>query len=779
MREKIAGGFRYLGRLFIRVKNAVAPGRRAWRGAAYGVIIAGVVINGVLIYDGFAPSGWISFLIALAVFMTAAALIGGLLLLLGWLGGFIPRFYRWAFTGSLLLLLISFMTGNIGTLAVAVGTVLIASLAGASVLVLLGGGWGGASTTHRVIIACALVLGLGGIGSGGYWLLSNGRAVVPPPNAAKMANARIEKIGAPDPSQPGPYRVKTLFYGSGSDIRRPEFGAKVELKSVPVDGSALVERWSSLRTRYWGFGPEAMPLNARVWYPEGDGPFPLVLIVHGNHLMEEYSDPGYGYLGELFASRGFILASVDENFLNSSPVADLVFFRGLKVENDARGWLLLEHLKAWRGWNETPGNPFFKKVEMKKIALIGHSRGGEAVVVAAAFNRLPRYPDDANLSFDYNFDIQSIAAIAPVDGQYLPGEKSAQFDNVSYFVLHGAHDMDVSMFMGERAYKRLRFTDDRFRFKSALYIYGANHGQFNTSWGLKDGLEPAMRLFNLKQLMPAADQERIARVYLSAYIEATLRDRKEYLPLFRDYRAAAEWLPDTIYLNQYQDSVTQIVGSFDEDLDPATSTIAGGALAGENLTVWKEREVPTKAQGAGGVYGTTANSSVYLGWDRGREKSGVPAYQVSLPESGLDLDAACTLVFSIADADEDANPKSKDRKKKRAATRDRQPIDLTVELTDRNGTSARLPLSSYAMVQPQIEGILMKARWMEYPERTSEVVFQTFHLPLSAFARLQTSLDPSRLARIRFIFDRTESGVVVLDDLGFRRGEVPGKKGSR
>lgn len=33
---------------------------------------------------------------------------------------------------------------------------------------------------------------------------------------------------------------------------------------------------SSVRTRTLGFGPEAMPLNGHVWYPEGKGDlFPI------------------------------------------------------------------------------------------------------------------------------------------------------------------------------------------------------------------------------------------------------------------------------------------------------------------------------------------------------------------------------------------------------------------------------------------------------------------------------------------------------------------------
>ena len=51
---------------------------------------------------------------------------------------------------------------------------------------------------------------------------------------------------------------------------------------------------------------------------------------------------------------------------------------------------------------------------------MGHSRGGEAVADAAAFNDLTYYPDDASLKFDFGFDIKGVVSIAPVDGQYLP-----------------------------------------------------------------------------------------------------------------------------------------------------------------------------------------------------------------------------------------------------------------------------------------------------------------------------------------------------------------------
>jgi predicted dienelactone hydrolase len=223
------------------------------------------------------------------------------------------------------------------------------------------------------------------------------------------------RLDAADPSQPGPFAVRFLYYGSGTDRNRPEFRDSVALKTEPVDASKLVDLGTTAKSRnsYWGFTPSKMPLNARVWYPDGDGPFPIVLIAHGNHNMKEFSDPGYAWIGELLASRGYIVASLDMNFING----------GIRGENDARGWFFLKHLEQLRKWNDEEGNPFTGKADLDNVALIGHSRGGEAVGHAAAFNTLTHYPDNANVRFDFGFGLKSIIAIAPVDGQYQPAKR--------------------------------------------------------------------------------------------------------------------------------------------------------------------------------------------------------------------------------------------------------------------------------------------------------------------------------------------------------------------
>ena len=763
---------------------ACVPSPAGWRGAAWALIVVALVLFSISAWSvmSMPERNWAG-LIPIVVLLAAAALVGALFILVAWLlAGLLrafPRFYRWALGAAavLLSLLLGFLPNP--PLLWVLGLVLAASLAGGGLAALLRGGWRHASRPGKVAMAGALLLGWGAIATAVVWLLWQGSELKQMPNAASLAaaNARVPKIMLPDPSKPGPYKVRRLTYGSGKDRHRPEFGKNAMLTTASVDGSKLVEGWKGAvgwaRTRYWGFDTKQFPLQARVWYPDGPGPFPLVLIVHGNHLGEEFSDPGYDYLGALLASRGFILASVDENFLNSSLVDALGFPKfGLKEENDARGWLLLEHLRQWQKWNETPGNPFHQKVDMNNIGLMGHSRGGEAVAVAAVFNRLPFYPDDARVRFDFSFNVRAVVAIAPVDGQYKPANTSTKPENVNYLVLQGSHDADMRSFHGSRVYERVKFTDGNYWFKSGLWIYGANHGQFNRVWGRADRPSPASALLNLRQLIPDTEQQQIAKTYISAFLEATLRGKKGYLPLFRDHRAApAGWLPDRIYLHQFADTASQVVCNYEEDINLASTTIPGGRIETANLTDWKEKELSL-------MWGTLDTRGVYTGWNQ-KGAEGPASYTIHLPEKGLNLGAGSSLIFSMADSNDkpserdtgekdqgkSAKKDDKEKKKDEKPKQPRDPIDLTIEVADAAGTSARLALSSYSFLQPRIESQVAKTNL--HP-KNSEIVFQLFEFRLAKFVAANPKLNPAKIRSVRFLFDRTESGVVILDDVAFR-----------
>ena len=226
-------------------------------------------------------------------------------------------------------------------------------------------------------VGVAVVVGVAGVAL--FFDPGTDEDLVPPATALDGAFA---PTGLQDPGAPGSHSFTTFSYGSGTD-RRPPFGEDVTFRTPTVDASRALDPigWGADEARRlaWGFGTEALPLNARVWMPDGDGPFPLVLVVHGNHAMGAENEAGYAYLGEHLASRGFITASIDESFLNGSWAGD---HKG--SEQTVRAWLLLLHLDQWRTWNAEAGGPLAGRVDLGRVALIGHSRGGEAAAVAAS-----------------------------------------------------------------------------------------------------------------------------------------------------------------------------------------------------------------------------------------------------------------------------------------------------------------------------------------------------------------------------------------------------------
>lgn len=669
---------------------------------------------------------------------------------------------------------------------------------------------------RKVFTWINFTIGLAGLLALLYFIKVPGFADEYPEVFALSDTSRIEMSELPDPSLPGAYLVKKLYYGSGEDQRRTEYADSVSIITPLVDGSPYVDNWNKftgkMRTRYWGYEVEGLPLNARVWYPQGEGPFPLVLIVHGNHNGMEPSDPGYAYLGELMASRGFIFASVDENFVNGGMTFEV--FRSLNKENDLRGWLLLKHLEEWRKWNTSDTSIFYQKVDMENIALIGHSRGGEAVNVAAFFNTLSHYPDDARERFDFHFNIKTIIPISQVDGQYKPGNTGTPVKDVNFLALQGSFDMDVDTYHGSRQFQRVNFSDTGFFMKAGVFVHRANHGQFNTVWGNNDIGYPGILWRNRKALISSEEQRRIARLWISAFLEATLHEKQEYRSFFRDYRPVDWNIPETVLLTQYGDNQTEYWCTYEEDLDVTTATYDNISLRTEDLTNWKEGMVSLKR-------GTKETMGVTVGWNREDSTDLKPAYvfdfrePVSLEEENylafslvatgsnphkFEPEEALDTIENKANEEKEAeNPgreekkqkKKEEREKRKAAKAEKkaekedakaeedeekdkddeeekdQPIDFSICLMDADSNRISLPLHTRSFLQPRLKANIMKLK-STYKNSDSENVFQYFEFPLKWFIEANPDLQLDRIIEMRFVFDQSEKGVIVIDNVGIR-----------
>ncbi|MBT8182824.1 MAG: hypothetical protein KJO53_14685, partial [Eudoraea sp.] len=580
-------------------------------------------------------------------------------------------------------------------------------------------------------------------------------------NALFRDTKSIVQIKASPPDSPGEYSIGYITYGSGNDRHRAEYGENVGLKTEAVDGNYFLGDWNGFsgwwRTKYWGFNTTQLPINGRVWYPKENGKFPLVLIVHGDNDMQDFSDAGYDYLGKLLASRGIITVSVDQNFLNSSW-SDLKMGPG--DENDCRAWLLMQHLKLWHNWNQDSSNPFFDKIDIKNIGLIGHSRGGESVVHAALFNKLHHYPDNASVRFDFDYDIRAIMAIAPVDGQYKPSNMMTTIKDINYFVMHGSMDGQLNSYFGSRQYDRISFSTNTDYFKSGLYVQNANHGQFNSTWSDDEAYTVFNGFLNSKNLLSAEDQQKIAKVYTSAFMEATLKNKKEYIPLFQDYRKGYRWLPNTIYLNQYEDSGLKKICTFEEDLDVSTATLPNAIITSQNLKIWSENRIDLSHM----------NKSVIIGWSntptrRSNSIKDFPKYTISIADSKLRVDSLSVLTFSLAEIEGIQNLQKEEADGYRAKGSEKY-VDFSIVLKDSKNQIITFLLSDFSFLQNQMDIIIWKSDFLIGKKRSAKV-FESFFFPVENLQLYNQHFDFSKLTEINFVFNKSVNGVIALDNLGF------------
>lgn len=534
----------------------------------------------------------------------------------------------------------------------------------------------------------------------------------------------------------GPYHVQTLTYGTeGTE----------ELESETANISRFAKNkgiGGFFKEKYQGYPLTEVPLSGMIWYPEEISHCPTLFLVHGNHSWLTESYLGYEYLGKYLASHGYTVVSVDENACNS-----------LSGENDGRAVLLLENIRQVEIYNQQEGGPLYHKIDAGRLALAGHSRGGEAVALAYLFNELNYYPDNGNRRFQYHFSIQSLIAIAPTCGQYHPSGRDVELKDVNYLLLHGANDQDVSTFMGMEQYENITFTGAKDCIKTSLYLAGANHGQFNSLWGAYDMMEPLNRMLNVGNFLDQHKQQQIAKIWIKSFLDQTLRQEegndseisesaepgisRELLTNWSRYR---ELLPKTLYVQSYETSDLAMLCDFEEDARIDTGTAEGVRIKAEHVDSWREEQMCFSNEVSRGNY------AAVLKWSAKEEN---PAELcISLREPVQDGN---TLQFDLMDLREDFSEKEAEL------------LEVEIRVKDRTGAEACLSGRDYAPVYPPF---LVRLNKLQYLWNTVEYKhqFQTVSVPLADFQ----GVDSEEICQIRLCFPGKE-GKIAVDNLGIRK----------
>lgn len=517
----------------------------------------------------------------------------------------------------------------------------------------------------------------------------------------------------------GPYEVSVLDYGQ-----------EESLASQPVNLSSYMSRGDSMTEMYvdayMDFELDKVPVRGRIWYPANQESSPVLFIAHGNHEITTPSYQGYAYLGEYLASHGYMVVSVDQNACNM-----------LSNENDARAVLLLEHIRFLLSYNEEKGNPLYSKIDPENIAIAGHSRGGEMVATAYLFNQYDHYPENAVISFDYHFNIKSLIAIAPTVNQYKPADHSVKVEDVNYLLLHGAADRDVTNFMGMSQYENISFTGNGRYLKSALYIAGANHGQFNSLWGEYDCTGTGAAFLNRESLLSGKEQQKITCLFIKVFLDVTLRGDESCRTLLTDWEDYSAQLPETVYVQCHEESGFMTIADFEEDSEVETATLEGVSLAAYGVNWWTEDLMAFAGQSS---YDTHA---LRLRWND------TATYTMEVPR--LDLTRAA-LTFDICDLNSTAIEQG-----------NYNLMDATIVLTDTRGVTATAQLRDFATVYPLLTVRTDKLDFI-FDTPTAKEAFATVSIPSDAFETEQGSIDLTKIRKISFCFD--DSGQVALDNIG-------------
>src|SRR5262249_18144315 len=286
-------------------------------------------------------------------------------------------------------------------------------------------------------------------------------------------------------------------------------------------------------------------------------PFPVVVITHGqslNYFFEPRTDSkdavikkriqgskfprievakltqelksflGFEYLQLELARYGIVSISINSNPANLFDEMALLKFRAD---------LISAHLDYLESKNRDPQSIFFKKLDFKRVGLMGQSRGGDAVGSGVLENRT-------------RFGIQAVVSLAPIDqtGLLEPNRRLKLTDpNLSFLVIYGSHDGDVGdwkcgvadLGTGFRHYDRATCQ------RAMLFIHGATHNPFNTPWVEERRVknEIASSKAGVSRILTPDEHTDLAKQYIGGWFRMALNRESGLADLFNGTRVVS------------------------------------------------------------------------------------------------------------------------------------------------------------------------------------------------------------------------------------------------
>lgn len=559
----------------------------------------------------------------------------------------------------------------------------------------------------------------------------------------------------PDPGIVGPYAVTKDEYNLGD--------AYASLDSLPI----------------------AAEVRASVHYPTSlsGGPYPVIVLLHGRHSTCYRTTPpytssltwpcatgfasiesfqGYDYHARFMASHGYIVISISCNAINA---------RDGSMSNSgmpARGQLVQYHLDLWNNYNSGAASPLTAeigtalvgKLDMQRIGTMGHSRGGEGVVYHALLNRALGSP----------YGIKAVLTLAPVDFF------RRKLNGIPLMNIAPYCDGDVSNIQGVKFYDDVRYTDTTDESpKHNVLMMGGNHNFYNTVWtpgsyiaGTADdwdGVYGSSASFcgsasSTSGRLDTTEQKAAYNSYASAFFRTYVGGEQQFMPILdtRDRippvtsmldtdNVFVSWHPgrtDRLDINRIDTATNETINTMSGNVTTAgllSSGICGGGLSiplcGVATSASKE---PHRGNST-----TKGLAQQGLRWD-----SADDYYNNEVPASQQDLTYIDALQFRAALRFNECTPGLD--------------LNFTVQMIDSAGAVSSQQVTSHSNVlfyQPGNNSVLPK------------VMFNAVRIPIDSFS----GINKKKVRNIRFVFDRSTAGSILITDIAFVNSQCGRVKG--
>ena len=437
--------------------------------------------------------------------------------------------------------------------------------------------------------------------------------------------------------------------------------------------------------------------------------YPVVVLVHGNSSFAN-SFQGYDYLLDHLARNGFIAASI--HMVSGQQGTD-------------RARVLRKHLEILAA--------MFGAKAQNNVGLMGHSRGGEAVAIAARLNNQEAW----------GWNLNAVISLAPTN-QYTFEHFGGAWAK-PFLVIYGSIDGDLAG-IGDTGFELYDHASGML--KSMAFVYGACHDRFNTVWGDSDFFFGNMTAADQAAVVSAATHQAISKGYMNGFFRQHLLGESKFGGIF-----SGEWVPAAVSAStptmkiytQYEDTTVRNVDDFEgvhsatswqsSTIDPGAGTVVATGLPASPI----EDELRNQD-----VHSPHLTGGLQLAWD-----SIGDAIEFSIPAGQRDVSGFAALSFRIS------------QKVNSASNPSGQAQDLRAVLTDGGGHSREIRVSKIAEIP---------APFKRGFDVFTKSAMNTIRIPLGAFhihCLNVDQVDLSDVVSVAFRFSEKPTGEVAIDSVQF------------